>query len=361
MLGSMSTLLGLLLVVFVITVWMCVKIWRRSPLLAIGAFFLWPLTVIALVLYWGDEDSDIRVPFFLSLVLSILIGVLAMRAFDTGIDEMAMMFSDEEIAQIRLEDPEFADQLEEARRRLGADVDNGGYDGHDDINPSPRGDAISSRGTESSAVATPAQVDPDPVQAEIQHRLELEQAVHLLSWRFGIVDLAPAQAKLRLPQDFRFVPRSHALRVARLRGTPLDNDVIGWVVHRRVDLSRDDAWYVQMRYVPLQARLRAPTLARLDKAEISTEISHHAGRIAQALQGEQRRRTYAANWDPETGIATWQWPADEYESAHRDHIAALPVGDGLLEFRVPAVHQLHTELGERAARLMASRTTATAP
>ncbi|MEJ5208703.1 hypothetical protein [Denitratimonas sp. CY0512] len=364
MLGSLTSLAGYLLVLFVITVWMCVKIWRRSPLLAIGAFFLWPLSLIALFLYWGDEDSDIRVPFALSLVVSILIGVMAMRAVDKGIDEMAWMLSDEDIAQIRLEDPKLADQLEEARRRLDAEYDeydDGEYDDSDAIDPPPRSGSSSAR--QPSATPAPAAVETevDPVQAEIQHRLELAQAVHLLSWRFGIVDLAPAAAKLRLPQDFRFVPRNHALRVARLRGTPLDNDVIGWVVHRQVDLARDDAWYVQMRYVPLETRLRAPTLARLDKAEISTEISHHAGRIAQALQGDRRRRAEAATWDPETGIATWQWPADEQESAHRDHIAALPVGNGLLEFSVPAVHQVHAELGERAARLMAARTTVTAP
>src|SRR5690554_6747794 len=110
MLGSLTSLAGYLLVLFVITVWMCVKIWRRSPLLAIGAFFLWPLSLIALFLYWGDEDSDIRVPFALSLVVSILIGVMAMRAVDKGIDEMAWMLSDEDIAQIRLEDPKLADQ-----------------------------------------------------------------------------------------------------------------------------------------------------------------------------------------------------------------------------------------------------------
>ena len=47
MFGSAALLIGLLLLLFVISIWMCVKIWRRSPLLAIGAFLFWPLSIVA--------------------------------------------------------------------------------------------------------------------------------------------------------------------------------------------------------------------------------------------------------------------------------------------------------------------------
>lgn len=361
MLGSLTSLAGYLLVLFVLTVWMCVKIWRRSPLLAIGAFLFWPLSLVALFLYWGDEDSDIRVPFGLSLAVTVLIGVMAARAVDKGVEEMAWMLSDEDIAQIRLEDPTLAAQLEDARRRM-AEEDGDGVETQNADAPAYRAGNSSARADRRETDAAPsAAAAIDPVQAEAQHRLELELAVQVLSWRFGVLDLAPAAASLRLPQDFRFVPQAQVRRVAQLRGSPLGSDVLGWIVHRRVDLARDDAWYVQVRHVALQTPLRPPALARMDKAEISTELSQHAVRVAQALQGETRRRADAATWNPETGIATWQWPGDEQHSTHHDHVAALPAGNGLLEFSVPAVHQVHAELGERAARLMASRTTITAP
>jgi hypothetical protein len=42
---------------------MVAKIWRRNALLAIVTAFLWPVSAFAVLRYWGDEVSDIKVPF----------------------------------------------------------------------------------------------------------------------------------------------------------------------------------------------------------------------------------------------------------------------------------------------------------
>jgi hypothetical protein len=43
--------------------WMAALIWRRSALLAMVSLLAWPVFFFACLRYWGDEYSDIRVPF----------------------------------------------------------------------------------------------------------------------------------------------------------------------------------------------------------------------------------------------------------------------------------------------------------
>ena len=47
--------------------WMIAKVWKQSIGLAILSFFFWPALVYALFKNWGDEEADIKVPFFLFL------------------------------------------------------------------------------------------------------------------------------------------------------------------------------------------------------------------------------------------------------------------------------------------------------
>lgn len=60
----MSILLSSLLC-FVFIGWMVARIWKRNAMLAIVTVFLWPVSVFALLRYWGDELSDIKLPFLL--------------------------------------------------------------------------------------------------------------------------------------------------------------------------------------------------------------------------------------------------------------------------------------------------------
>lgn len=361
MLGSLMSLGGYLLVLFVLTVWMCVKIWRRSPLLAIGAFLFWPLAIVALIMCWGDKESDIRVPFFLSLAVTLLVGFMAMRAVDKGIEEMAWMLSDEDIAEIRTEDPALAAKLEDARARAIAERGEPDYDEYE-YDDTGAGVATPRRARRAAGDATQAQAPAPreftPAEVEAQQRAELEMAAQGLSWRFGVLDLAPAAASLHLPRDFRFVPRTQVSRVARLRGTPLADDVLGWVVHRQVDLARDDAWYVQLRYVPTSTRL-SPPVSVGDKAADANARTLFATLVASQLRTGATPHQPA--WDGAQRLASWQWLGEDADDAYRDHVVAQPLRGGVLEFSVPALHDVHAELGTRSARLVALRTTPKAP
>jgi hypothetical protein len=53
------------LLCFLLIGWMVAKIWRRNAMLAILTLFLWPVSAFAVLRYWGDELSDIKVPFML--------------------------------------------------------------------------------------------------------------------------------------------------------------------------------------------------------------------------------------------------------------------------------------------------------
>ncbi|MFA5685294.1 MAG: hypothetical protein WCZ65_06780 [Lysobacteraceae bacterium] len=358
MIGSLMSMGGYLLVLFVLSIWAVVKVWRSSPLLAILCFFFWPASLIALIKYWGDEDSDIRVPFFLSLVVSLLLGYMATRAVNQGIDEMAYYLTDEDIAEVRRSDPAMADRLQAARdAAIAEDGDPYQYDDEDgdweDVPERPAARRpVPSTPAPAAAPAAPAEVDP--VLAEARARAELAQAVQLLSWKFGSLDLSPAPASLSLPATFRFLPRINALRIGQLRGTPLGSDVLGWAVHREVDLGRDDAWYVELRYQPTPAgRLPAPPSdpAATDAAQQNV---HYASRLAAAL-ADGRREALAPAWDAESGIATWSWPSEGMEG-HHDHVAARPLGAGVLTYRVAGLHESHAELGRRSIRLAAAST-----
>ncbi|MCX7557514.1 hypothetical protein OS187_11940 [Xanthomonadaceae bacterium JHOS43] len=360
MLGSFASLAGFVLVLLVLTIWMCVKIWRRSPLLSIGTFLFSPLAIVSLIVCWGDEESDIRVPFFLSLAVSLLIGFMAMRTVNKGIDEMAWVLSDEDIAEIRNEDPALATKLEEARARLIAERGAPEFDdeyayedeGDETWPEAPRRALTPVAGPASTDTPAPRQFTPAEIEA--QQRAELEMAAQGVSWRFGVLDLAPAAASLHLPRDFRFVPRTQVSRVARLRGTPLSDDVLGWVVHRQVDLARDDAWYVQLRYVPTATRLTPPV--RLgDKTADAEARARYATLIASQLRTGMPPHQPA--WDASLQLAAWQWLGDGTDDAYRDHVVALPLRGGVLEFNVPGLHAVHAELGARSARLVALRTT----
>jgi hypothetical protein len=55
----------------VFLVWMVARIWKQSALLAVISIVFWPALLFALVKYWGDEKSDIKLPFALFLASSI--------------------------------------------------------------------------------------------------------------------------------------------------------------------------------------------------------------------------------------------------------------------------------------------------
>jgi hypothetical protein len=55
----------------VFLVWMVARIWKHSAPLAVVSILFWPALIVALFKYWGDEDSDIRLPFALFMAATI--------------------------------------------------------------------------------------------------------------------------------------------------------------------------------------------------------------------------------------------------------------------------------------------------
>ena len=49
-------------------VWMVARIWKQSMGLALVSLFFWPALIFALFKFWGDDESDIKVPFFLFVI-----------------------------------------------------------------------------------------------------------------------------------------------------------------------------------------------------------------------------------------------------------------------------------------------------
>lgn len=360
MIGSALSFTGFLLVLFVLNLWVVVRIWKRSPLLAILSFFFWPVSIIALITHWGDEESDIRVPFFLSLAVGVLMLFTAMRTVEQGVQEMAYALSDEDIALIRQDDPELAQQLEEARADQLSEMDeeyagdeyaeDGDSSGDVEARSTP---ARARQDTGADAAPAPVAVARDPAAIEAEHRISLERAAGAIAWQFGRIQL-PGTV-LQLPQHFRFAQRSSLLYVARLRNTPLPSDVLGWVVHRDVSLAREDGWFVQVRHVPLASPLALPEPVA-DATARALEDAALVGRIATALDASLPPPRAPA-WDAANGIATWERSAAGVaaDAPFADHVAARVLPAGLLEFVVPSLHAAHAQLGTRAARLMAQR------
>lgn len=355
MLGSALSFTGYLLVLFVLALWMVVRIWKRSPLLAILSFFFWPVAIIALFKNWGDEDADIRIPFFLSVLVAGLMAYMAVRTVEKGAQELAYALSDEDIALIREDDPELAQELEAARAAQRAELGGGVVDvetsdgEHADL-AVEAAERVGSATNPAESAAKPVPRDPAVVEAE--HRHNLDRAAALVSWQFGRIDFPVADSVLQMPQHFRFASRATLLQIARLRGTPLSADVLGWVVHRDVNLAREDAWYVQVRFVPLQAPLAAPDTL-LDPVERAAEEADHVARIARALGGDPASLQSMA-WDTTAALASWQRP--DPSAPYADHAVARVLPRGILEFSVPSLHAAHAELGARAARLVAKGT-----
>lgn len=395
MLGSVVSMGGYWLVLMVLVVWMCVRIWRSSPAMAVVTFFFWPASVLALFTNWGDRDSDIRIPFALSLLTAALVVFMAQRSVDKGIEEMALALSQQDIEEIRQANPELAIQLEEARADFiadGAMVDEDGYlvEGYgddDDAGYAHEGDGEPATGSAGyadqglaarhdvaadtaqsaargpvtanvrSTVAAQAPVAStaasrlrDPGEVAAAHASSLRMAVLALSWRLGKLVVEDAGATIAIPRGFRFAPRQTLVRLAWLRGVPLDADLAGWLVHERTDLAADDAWYVDVRFRRLEDVPAAPD-AIVRGGERALHDAAFVAELAYAVTGT-RELPRQPQWDGSNAVATW---TGEGDAGPLRASAARVLPNGLLVFSAIGLAAEHHELATRSVRLMAQR------
>jgi hypothetical protein len=343
MMGSLASMTGYYVVLFALVIWMVVRIARSSGLMALLVFLFWPASLIALVRYWGDRESDIRLPFVLAVLSAGLAMHMAVRVVDQGYLELAAHMSPDDIELIRQSDPELAAQIEAAREQLLAEYDDedDDYDhDHDHDQPARRstGPRVPAPARADHADEPPVAVVLDPAERERLRQGELRQATASLAYRFGTVGFDQAGAKLAMPNGFRFAPRQALTRLSKLRGYPVTSDTLGWLVNRDVDLTSDDGWFVEVRFI------------RLEAANLASELARAVDPTGRARLGQG---AFAARWHQEHAVATWAMlPSDEPRS---DLYAARALRDGVLLFAVRGLAPGEEELGLRATRLMALR------
>lgn len=362
MMGSLVSLTGYLMVLGLLNLWAVFKVARGGHYFtALLMFLFWPASLYALVRFWGDEDSDVRIPVLMSFVTLGMVLFMANRVVEKTQDQLVLEFSDEEMALLWELDPELAQQAE--MRRMGLieegeltmeeflelhaddplvqDYVASGYD-----RPGRR---VPQRETVETFTPGPvtAPVERTPDEIEADRRRQLRMAADGLAWRFGTVALGETGASLSLPQNFRFATRDTLPRLARLRGEPLDPEVLGWVAHRRSDLAGDQGWFVEVRTTTLTRPFPLRPIA--DQGVVPQWLRASGVADPEALA----RGPLAADWDGERFIARWsERPSDD---APAQYAALLPAAGQPLRLSMRNVDPDHHELAERAIRLIASR------
>ena len=169
-----------------------VRVWRSDRLIAVLMFFFWPMSVYALVKYWGEKDDSPRLPLLLSLTTLVLWGSLVglgVAWVHAPQDDMA---GDGDLGQLS--------------------SDEGG------------GDTIADHVKRSVAIAN-------------------------LRRQTGSVDIPDAPVSIDVPAHFRFIDRASLLNAFSGTSDEPNDSTIGWLVHERVDLSSDRAWHVEVDYL----------------------------------------------------------------------------------------------------------------
>lgn len=308
---------------------MLIRIFKSSVLLGVLSLFFFPATIIALIRNWNDPDTDIKWPFFLNFVF---VGMMFYGAFTTVAsvyEQEMMMLSDEDIAEIADGDPETEALLRSQRDTLRAE-----YDWGSDGAGSPLDDLLPRASIESDTQGF------GPLSDAAHEDLNYEAAASGLRYQRGTARFESARLELPLPQHFRFVAIDLLSPQGRVRERVLGPGQFGWIVHERMDMAREEAWWVETRfhadgYVPrpegaLAEQLRGSGAIVLDSGESLLDPAWHAG----------------------YGVATWlRTRPDGRFDAH----AALPLRHGVMLYTVPDISADERELGVRACRLMAAR------
>ena len=67
------------LIALCIWFYILVRIGKHNTLLAVACFFFMPLVLLPVGLYWNDEESDIKIPFFVLVGVIILGNIMRSR------------------------------------------------------------------------------------------------------------------------------------------------------------------------------------------------------------------------------------------------------------------------------------------
>ncbi len=317
----------LYLLIMVLGLWMVVRVWRGSALLGICCLLIPGVVLFALIKNWGDPDTDIKVPFFLSALLGVFMFYFAADLLGSGDPQLGYVGlepgSDDYYSAL-VADNLSESQMDDAVAKRGQAV-NG---------PSERWEAPASVATNDEDV----QVDP-----AVQRRRDKRATAGVLR-QSGPIQLGPAYARLQTPAHFRFVAASRLKPAARLHGRRLPDHLLGWVVHERVSLAEERAWFAEISFKPV-GHLQAAGID--NSAQLQQAVSALGANIGSSGM-------FAAQWSQSQAMLTWT--RNVPGSAAVEAVAARPLRHGVLSYVVRVDSANERELALRTARLMASET-----
>ncbi|MBA8882200.1 DUF2167 domain-containing protein [Dokdonella fugitiva] len=178
----------------------------------------------------------------------------------------------------------------------------------------------------------------------------------------GRVDMPVAKASIVVPEHFRFIDRVALQRAFAGSGDGPGPRTVGWLVHERVDLAAEDAWYVDVEHF----------------ADGFVSDESFAGQSRETLLAAGQRATKALSDRQEAGEAefslvdyvetprldasrhTVAWVEEiAYTGKHAYHALdchAVRLGrSGVLAFSITGIAPARRELCLRSVRLLAGR------
>jgi uncharacterized membrane-anchored protein len=285
--------------------WTLIRIGRESPLLALGTFLFLPLGLVHLFRHWGDERSDIRTPYFAWIAFTGLMLYAQYRAWNWAVKSVE---ADQALVQNVLAQAGEAEDSNDA----------------------------------------------------LDRRIRVAKLLADVSFVGGKVRLADAGATLDVPAHFRYAPAERLKAVADAMGRGITPGTIGWVVHDQVSLSEANPWIVEVHWYGL-GHVSVGDAGRLAPANLVAERNRVLAQAnaASPVDYEWLGFLYQPEWDGTRGVLSWaeQTSYPEREQKLADCYADVPARKGVLRYSVEFLAPARVELGFRAARLMAGRTT----
>ncbi len=317
------------LVAFVLWVWMMIRVWRDSALLGVACLLIPGAFIFALIKNWGDPDSDIKVPFF----LSILVGVWVYFAAINMVEEEYGVVFDPVSGEFVLDDAELTPAMDDQGGELSG----------------PEDASVASTTTAGSFPATPSGASPasteDALPLEEQRRRD-RQAARSVRLHRGPIELGPAYTRLQTPSHFGFLSAKRIIPLARLHNRESSTAILGWIVHERVKLADDQAWFAEVRFDAV-GHLQLEAIG--SSVELWSAIRAHPDAELAPVHGEG---LFGPVWMSERRFALWQRNLGD---GAVEAVATIPLRHGVLSYVVRVPDSSERELAMRTARLLASK------
>jgi uncharacterized membrane-anchored protein len=300
--GYLWAIIVFAILAFIAHLWGLIRVGRSSTVRALLMFFLPISAVLYVIKYWGDERSDFRLPFLLSVSFYGL--------FYYSLHEGAAQFVKDattEAAQAKYVISQFE---------------------------KPEGD-------------------------KLDRKIAIGKAQAGVSFVGGRTLLPEAHATVDVPDHFRFA-RAKALEpIAQAMGRTILPGTIGWILHDGVSLSDNEPWIIEVHWYGMGHVVEGPAESLAPDALLAA-YTDYAGLSGDSIVGdwEWKGFVYRPEWNATRGILAWSektWYGEP--KLHLvDSYADLPGRKGVLTYELEFVREDRAEMAFRSVRLLASRT-----